>query len=73
MIGSNGERGLLFTSGDANDLATKLATLIRNPHLRQQLGQKAAAHAKQELNLEQNVKRTEQIYESLLSGDRGSV
>ena len=45
LIG-NDERGLLFQSGDACDLAEKLATLIGNPQLRREFGTRAAEFAR---------------------------
>lgn len=66
LTGEN-TRGLLFASGDANDLAEKLQTVMRDEGLRQQLGQNAAAFALSELTVEKNIERTSQIYEELLS------
>ena len=65
LIG-NDERGLLFRTGDAGDLAEKLATLIGNEQLRSQLGTRAADFARTTLNIEIAARRMEDIYESLL-------
>jgi glycosyltransferase involved in cell wall biosynthesis len=66
LIGEN-TRGLLFTSGDANDLAAKLSSVIQNAELRNALGRSAATFAASELSVEKNVARTSQIYEGLLA------
>lgn len=66
MIGETEERGLLFPSGDVAQLARRLALLIENPSLRQQMARRAADFARDHLNLETNLNRTAAIYESLL-------
>jgi L-malate glycosyltransferase len=60
------ERGLLFGSGSIDELAGKLAMTMRDETLRKSLGEKAAAFAKSKLNVEANVERTMQIYDTLL-------
>lgn len=66
MLGENGERGLLFQNGDAGDLAEKLARLMGDPALRQSLARSAEAYARETLNMENNARRTEEIYDSFL-------
>jgi len=66
LIGDN-ERGLLFESGDAKGLSTQLQRLIDDEHQRRTLGSRAAAFAKEKLNLEIAIKRQSEIYQSLLS------
>jgi glycosyltransferase involved in cell wall biosynthesis len=65
MVG-NDERGLLFRSGDSSDLADKLATLIRDERLRQNLGNRAATFASANLSLEISTRRMAAIYEATL-------
>ena len=65
LIGDN-ERGLLFTPGDANDLAAKLAMLIRDASMRSRLGSQAAEYARQTWSIGAAVKRMSQIYQSVL-------
>ncbi len=65
LIG-NDERGLLFRSGDAGDLAEKLAMLIGDEKLRRRFGLSAAHFAKTALNMEVAGDRMAQIYEMLL-------
>jgi glycosyltransferase involved in cell wall biosynthesis len=62
----NDERGLLFRSGDAGDLADKLITLIRNEQMRREIGNHAAEFAKTRLNIEIAARRMEDIYELML-------
>jgi glycosyltransferase involved in cell wall biosynthesis len=65
LIG-NDERGLLFRSGDAGDLAEKLATLVRNEQMRRELGFHAEEFAKTRLNIEIAARRMADIYELML-------
>ncbi|MDQ2777766.1 MAG: glycosyltransferase family 4 protein [Acidobacteriota bacterium] len=60
------ERGLLFGTGSVDELTDKLAMTMTNETLRKTLGEKAAAFAKSKLNVEANVERTMQIYDTLL-------
>lgn len=66
LIGDN-ERGLLFENGDAKGLSNQLKRLIDDEHQRRTLGSRAAAFAKEKLNLDIAIKRQSEIYESLLS------
>ena len=65
LIG-NDERGLLFQSGNACDLAEKLATLIGNPQLRREFGTRAAEFARNSLSIEIAARRMAEIYEITL-------
>jgi glycosyltransferase involved in cell wall biosynthesis len=65
LIG-NDERGLLFRSGDAGDLAEKLATLIGNEQLRRGFGTRAAEFARTKLSIEIAAQRMAEIYEMML-------
>lgn len=65
LIG-NDERGLLFQSGDAGDLAAKLASLISNEPLRRELGDRAAEFARDSLSVEIAARRMADIYEQAL-------
>jgi glycosyltransferase involved in cell wall biosynthesis len=67
---SDAERGLLFTSNDVNDLADKLARLIQEPALRRQFGEKAAQFAATRLSMEENLRRTSEIYVKFLRAKR---
>jgi glycosyltransferase involved in cell wall biosynthesis len=65
LIGGE-ERGLLFASGNAADLAGKLSLLIRNNDLRREMAGRAARFARESLNIETAARRTGEIYEKLL-------
>ncbi|MGH9678419.1 MAG: glycosyltransferase family 4 protein, partial [Candidatus Acidiferrales bacterium] len=65
LIGED-ERGLLFHSGDVEDLAAKLTTLIENEPLRRALGARAAEFARTAFSIERASKRMAEIYETLL-------
>jgi glycosyltransferase involved in cell wall biosynthesis len=62
----NDERGLLFQSGDAADLATKLKILIKNESLRCAFGVRAAEFAMEKLNVSIAARRMMEIYENVL-------
>src|SRR5882762_8796693 len=65
LIG-NDERGLLFRSGDAGDLAEKLAILIENEQMRRRFGTCAAEFARTRLSIEIAARRMAEIYELML-------
>ena len=72
LTGANEERGLLFPSGDADELANQLERLITNDTLRRDLGVKAAKFAKESLSIEIAAERTGAMYERLLAKKTGS-
>jgi glycosyltransferase involved in cell wall biosynthesis len=65
LIG-NDERGLLFKTGDAGDLITKLTTLIENESLRRAFAVGAAEFARKNLSIEIAAQRMATIYEKML-------
>lgn len=67
---NDGERGMLFTPGDPNDLADKLATAITDLTMRKRLGANAAQFAARTLNMDVNAKRNSEIYEKILRRKR---
>jgi glycosyltransferase involved in cell wall biosynthesis len=67
---SDAERGLLFTSNDATDLADKLARLIQEPELRSRFGERAAQFASTKLSMAVNLRRTGDIYRKFLRAKR---
>ena len=58
----DGERGLLFESGNARDLAEKLAALAADDGERKRLAKKAAEFAASELSMEAALERMSRIY-----------
>ena len=60
------DRGLLFASGNADELAQKLLRVLQDLTLRKKLGARAAEFAATKLNIEIAVQRTTEIYETLL-------
>jgi glycosyltransferase involved in cell wall biosynthesis len=65
LVGED-ERGLLFRSGDAEDLAAKLTALIENEALRRTLGARAAEFARRKLSVEIAASRMAEIYSRVL-------
>jgi glycosyltransferase involved in cell wall biosynthesis len=60
------ERGLLFTAGDAEELAQKLTRVMQDDAQRELFGAKAAEFAAKSLNIGVAVQRMMEIYETLL-------
>ena len=70
LTGENGERGLLFRSGDSDELAARILRLAENADLRTDLGRRAARFAKESLSIEIAACRTAEIYEKWLERKR---
>ncbi len=67
---ADGERGMLFESGNVKELSSKLATLVENQSLRRTFARNAAEFAAQHLNMQVAIARMEQIYEQGLADKR---
>ncbi|MEO1402782.1 MAG: glycosyltransferase family 4 protein [Cyanobacteria bacterium J06635_1] len=63
------ETGLLFSSGDANQLAAHLIYLLQHPELREQLGANAKMLTRERFDAMLMVKQIEEIYDKLLDMD----
>jgi glycosyltransferase involved in cell wall biosynthesis len=63
-----GETGLLFTPGDAADLADKLTMLLSDSALREKLGAAARSRAETHFSEDAAVRALEARYEEILSG-----
>jgi L-malate glycosyltransferase len=61
------ERGLLFSSGDVNGLATAVVKLLRDEELRCSFGRAARAFMKSNFSIERSAKRMGEIYEGFLN------
>ncbi len=64
---ADGERGLLFESGNVDELSEKLALLIQNRDLRARLAGNAAEFAARSLSMQVALDRISQIYEEGLA------
>lgn len=71
LTGANEERGLLFTSGNAQELAAQLERVVSDTTLRHDLGNKAAKFARESLSIEIAAARTGAMYERLLAKKTG--
>jgi L-malate glycosyltransferase len=60
-------RGLLFTPGDANELADKLLRLVHDAQTRRRFGAAASKFATENLNIQIAATRTMEIYTSILT------
>jgi glycosyltransferase involved in cell wall biosynthesis len=58
----DGERGLLFESGNVDELVQKLALLIENDELRKTLARRAAEFAARDMNMQVALDRMAEIY-----------
>ena len=67
---ADGKRGLLFESGNVEELSRKLATLVENDSLRCTFARNAANFAAHNLNMQVAIGRMEQIYEQGLADKR---
>jgi glycosyltransferase involved in cell wall biosynthesis len=66
LTGKNQEQGLLFTSGNLEELTAQLTRLVQDPALRRELGSRAARFARESLSIQIAAQRTGAIYERLL-------
>jgi glycosyltransferase involved in cell wall biosynthesis len=68
----DGAHGLLIDRGDADALARAVASLLRNPVLRAELGARARERQRREFDIDAMVRRLETVYEELfLTSRRG--
>lgn len=58
--------GLLFTAGDAPDLAESILRVYRDPELGRRLGQAARAHALTVFAVREHVRQVQGVYEQVL-------
>jgi glycosyltransferase involved in cell wall biosynthesis len=64
-VSRDGECGVLFRTGDAQDLATKLIELIHEPTRRASLGAKARRWATKEFSIQSHIANLSRLYKSL--------
>ena len=72
---AGGETGLLFTPGDAGDLAAKMRLLLEDSALADALGRRARARILPGFDRETSVQRVESVYRHLLAraGNAGEL
>jgi glycosyltransferase involved in cell wall biosynthesis len=71
LIGQNDERGRLFESNNVEQLAKVLASLIQDRRLREDLGAKAALHARTNLSIQKAAEVTGAMYQDMLVATSG--
>jgi glycosyltransferase involved in cell wall biosynthesis len=69
---AHGERGLLFETGNTEDLFAKLHFLVENPTLMLRFGDAAATFARTSLSVQAYVRHLSEFYQSLLRRARGA-
>lgn len=67
----DGETGLLFPPGDTEKLTEKLAEVIKDPQLRQEMGKAGYERFVAHFRLEQMVEKTISVYSETLEGKTG--
>jgi len=66
------DHGILFESGNVDELTNALVSLVQHPEERQKIGDNAAAFARENLTIQQACKRLAEIYRKLI-GDATPV
>ena len=67
-----GDAGLLFTPGNAAELADRMRSVLENPQLINSLGKAARARASQMFELSRMIREHAEIYRSLLATSKGN-
>lgn len=65
-VSCEGEYGILFRTGDAEDLSTKLIELVHEPSRRARLGVKARRWASEKFSIESHIASLSRLYHSLV-------
>jgi glycosyltransferase involved in cell wall biosynthesis len=62
----NGKTGILVPSGDTDSLGKAIKYLIENPELRRKMGDAGRKRVKERFSIENNVRKTEELYLDVL-------
>ena len=68
----DGENGYLVPGGDAETMSAKILSLFENPALREKMGDKSAALAKERYGIELMVNRYISLYQSILLNEKNN-
>jgi glycosyltransferase involved in cell wall biosynthesis len=68
----DGETGLLFESGNAEELADKIQYLLDNPHKAIEMGRNGRAQVEEVNNPQQHYQQMIEIYQGLVQPTAGS-
>jgi len=60
-----GETGLLFEPNNSSELASQLKRLAQDPHLRDQMGNRAIKYVRKRFDWDQHFNRIQKIYRDL--------
>jgi glycosyltransferase involved in cell wall biosynthesis len=69
----DGESGILFNPGDAQDLATKISRVLSHPERLAQIGSAGRRQFEAKYSAEQNYRMLMDIYRSASNSRRGIV
>jgi glycosyltransferase involved in cell wall biosynthesis len=66
----HGQTGLLYSSGDAHELAQQIMLLLSNPDLSERIGKNARKHVEDNFSIDTTVRKTMQVYDETFSQGR---
>jgi glycosyltransferase involved in cell wall biosynthesis len=67
FVVEEGKTGLLFESGNVEDLADKIVTILKDEELREKMGEAGRERAK-EFTWDKIAERTVEVYKEILKG-----
>lgn len=67
FVVEDGKTGLLFESGDVEDLSDKIVTILKDEKLREKMGEARRERAK-EFAWDKIAERTVEVYKEILKG-----
>jgi glycosyltransferase involved in cell wall biosynthesis len=69
---ADGETGFLVPAHDENAMADRIVALLRDPSLRQRMGEAGLARARRLFTVERMVSETARVYERLAGKSRAA-
>jgi glycosyltransferase involved in cell wall biosynthesis len=69
----DGLTGFVVSIGDVEAIAQAILKLVNDPQLMKQMGKQARLRAEQKFNIEDNVRKTEQLFDSMLDQHSSAV
>ena len=67
-ISDGGKHGVIFKTGDADDLAEKLISIVRNPQQRKELGESGRRWAAENFSIDAHLRSLTALYQELTEG-----
>ena len=63
----DGENGIIIENQNPVEMANKVNFLIQNPNLKLKMGNKGKCHVAKSFRIQEQVKKTESLYDQLLA------